>query len=361
MKTVAFFLFMAAAALAQQRKQQEPPPTDRASLAKPRKEAVDVSVRSGTELIYDDNILDLNNKQIRQLEDNSRPGKFRIDDPGDFVYSVWAEVRAKGKFIGDTTHGGFKVQPYYYQSNSVANYEEYEFFLRQDLGRHQAGIEYQLDRDVYLRELEIAFQDPSNGTSGVDWISARYTEHDLEPYYLHQITPLLSVRGSAGWRAKDFDSPFDYRDIDGYFAAIGPVLQLGKEIQAFLRYEFSSMNADASSLDPDTSHRQHEIEVGGEVELVKAVELTLRYRVGFREYTSHNEPTTTDPAHVDREDVRHKLTFRARWKISANWSVRLEYVYRQVNSHRPHDNDATSSEPGDSTRNTVMIGATFVF
>jgi hypothetical protein len=365
MKTLAFLLFMAAAALAQQRKQQEPPPTDRASLAKPRREAVDVSVRSGTELIYDDNILDLNDKQIRQLESNSKPGKFRIDEPDDFVYSIWAEVRVKGKFIGDTTNAGLKVQPYFYQSNSIANYEEYELYVRQDLGRHQAGIEYQLDRDAYLRELKHTFTDASMITTTA-WESARYLEHDLEPYYLHQISPLLSVRGSAGWRAKDFDSPFDYRDIDGYFAAIGPVLRLGQGIQAFLRYEFSSMNADASSLDPDTSHRQHEIEVGGEIELFKSLEITLRYRIGFREYTSHNPLVLAgglegDVAHVDREDLRHKLTFRAKWKLSSSWSVRLEYVYRQVDSHRPHDNDATTAEPGDSTRNTVMIGATFVF
>ena len=361
MRTVALLLCMASAALAQQRKpQQEPPATDRASLGKPRKEAVDVSVRSGTELIYDDNILDLNNKQIRQLENNTKPEKFRIDDPDDLVYSIWAELRLKGRFIGDTTHAGLKVQPYFYQSSSIANYEEYEVYVRQDLGRHQAGIEYQLDRDVYLRELEHTFTD-SNSITVTEWESARYMEHEVEPYYLHQISPLVSVRGSAGWRAKEFDSPFDFRDIDGYFASVGPIVQLGKEIQAFLRYEFSSLNAKASSLDPDTSHRQHEIEAGGEVELFKVVEISLRYRLGFREYTSHNDPTTIDPSHVDREDVRHKLAFRVRWKLTPSWSLRLEYVYRRVDSDRPHDDNATTNEPGDSARNTVMIGATFVF
>jgi hypothetical protein len=39
----------------------------------------------------------------------------------------------------------------------------------------------------------------------------------------------------------------------------------------------------------------------------------------------------------------------------------MEYIYRRVNSNRPHDDDTTTHEPGDSTRNTVMIGATFVF
>jgi hypothetical protein len=176
----------------------------------------------------------------------------------------------------------------------------------------------------------------------------------------------VSVRGSAGWRAKDFDPPFDFRDIAGYFAAIGPIVHLAKGVQAFLRYEFSSMNADASSVDPDTSYHQHEVEVGGEIEVLKGFEISLKVRLAIREYTSHNPlllpgGVEGDVAHVDREDLRQKLAFRVKWKITPNWSLRLEYVYRRVNSDRPHDNDATTTEPGDSTRNTVMIGATFVF
>jgi hypothetical protein len=193
-----------------------------------------------------------------------------------------------------------------------------------------------------------------------EWESARYNEHDLEPYYSHQVSDRISVRGSAGWRFKDFEAPFDYRDLDGYFLAVGPTVSLGRGVSAFLRYEFSSMRSEATSLDRDTSHREHEIQVGGAVEPLKVLELSLRYRIGFRDYTTSNDPSVDD-SHADREDLRHKLVFRARWKISETWSVRLEYVYRRVDSDRPHDANPFSSEPGDSTRNLVMIGATFVF
>jgi hypothetical protein len=362
MKTAAFLLFMAAAALAQQqRKQQEPPRTDRSALGKPRSEAVDVSLKSGTELIYDDNILDLNNRQLNREKNRPTTGpdvdRFKIDDPDDIVYSVWIEARVRGKLLGESTQASLKVQPYIYQTNSIANYAEYDLTVRRDIGRHEAGLEYQFDHDVYLRELEYTFRDSSN-IDTTSWESARYNEHDLEPYYRHEINEWIAVRGSAGYRLKDYESPFNYRDIDGYFAAVGPIVKFGKGIQGFLRYEFSSMNAQASSEDPDTSHRQHEIEAGAEVELFKVLELSLRYRVGLREYTSH---FSIDDSHLDREDLRTKIGFRAKWKVSSNWSIRFEYVFRRVNSDRPHDSDPTSSEPGDSTRNTVMIGATFVF
>ena len=366
MKTLVLFLCMASAALAQQRKpQQEPPRTDRNALGKPRPDTVDVSVKSGSELIFDDNILDLNKRQLNLLESGADPARFRIDDPEDFVYSVWIEARIRGKLLGDSTQAALKIQPYFYQTNSIANYAEYELVVRRDIGRHEAGFEMQFDHDVYLRELGWTVWHPnSTSTSGRD--SARYNEFDLEPYYRHQVHERVAIRGSAGYRFKDFESPFNFRDIEGYFAAVGPIVDLGKGVQAFLRYEFSSMNADAPSLDPDTSHRQHEIEAGSEVDLFKVLAISLRYRIGIRDYTSNNrlrlpDNSDGDVSHVDREDLRQKIALRVKWKVSSSWSVLMEVVHRRVNSDRPHDNDPTTDDPGDSKRNTVMIGATFVF
>jgi hypothetical protein len=359
MRTLIVFLCMAGAALAQQRRQQEPPTTDRAALGKVKKDqVVDVSIRGGTEIGYDDNFLDLNDKQIKQLEAGSHPGKFKIDEPDDMIYTLWAEVRLKGKFLSDTTQAGLKVQPYFYLSNSIANYEEYQVFLRQNVGKDTAGIEYEQDRDVYLRELR-HFVGPWFAPT-YPYDSARYTEHTVEAFYRHQVVPAVSVRGGPGYRIKDFDPMFNFRDISGYFIGVGPIVDLGGGVEAFLRYEFSTMNAEASSEEADTSHRQHEVEVGASAELFRRVDVSLKYRVGFREYTSNSSPLD-DPSHVGRDDVRHKICLRARVKLSASWSLHVEYVYRHDDSRRPFDDDSTTSEPGNSTRNVVTIGATFIF
>jgi hypothetical protein len=370
MKTVVMVLCMAGVALAQQRSkpQQEPPATDRAALGKPKKnkEDVDVSIKTGTEIAYDDNFLDLNDKQIKQLEDGTgAPGKFKIDKPEDFVYSVWAEIKVKGRWIGDTTHAGLKVHPYFYLSNSIANYEEYELFVRQDLGRHEAGLEYKLDRDVYLREMRHLVQ---GVTTSQPYDSARYMEHEVEPYYVHHLSEMFDLRGSAGYRLKDFNSDFDFRDLSGFFIGAGPMVNLGKGFSAFLRYEFSDMKANPGPpqpligwADPDTSYRQHEIQMGGTVDLLQnTLELSLKYRLEFREYTTSQSPAL-DPDHADRNDLRHKVSFKARYRISKSWAIRLEYTYWLVDSHRPHADDSVTNEPGDSTRNVISIGATFVF
>lgn len=360
MRTLIVFLCLAGAAAAQQRKKQEPPAVDRTALGRGTKsEAPEVTVRSGTDVIFDDNILELNDKQIDELEDGRREPKYQIDQPEDFVYTLWAEVRIKGKLLGESTQGGLKVQPYFYQSNSIANYEEYKVYLRRNIGRHDAGLEYQLDRDVYLRELKQEIVLPNQTTVTV-WESARYLQHDLEGYYRHQVSELIGVRGTAGYRIKDFDSPFEFRNLAGFFLGVGPEVNLGKGFAAFLKYEYSDMESDASFGEPDTSHRQHEVEIGGEAVLLKLLELSLRYRVGLRDYTTSNDPLD-DPSHVDREDVRHRIVFRAKVKITKSWSVHLEYVHRRVDSDRPFDDDSVTSEPGNSSRNIVSIGATFVF
>jgi hypothetical protein len=369
MRTAVILLCMAGAALAQQRSRpQEPPATDRAALGKTKKsDNVEVSIKTGTDIAYDDNFLDLNNRQIAQLENDTGPtGKFRIDNPEDFVYSVWAEIKVHGKFLGDAAQAGLRINPYFYLSNSIANYEEYQIFARRNFGKHEAGIEYQLDRDAYLRELRHFVDD--GVTQSTPYESARYLEHEVEAYYVHHLSEVVHLRGSAGYRIKDFNSEFDFRDLSGFFVSVGPLANLGKGFTAFFRYEFSDMNANPRIseptlgwTDPDTSYRQHELQFGGAVDLLKgALELSLKYRLAIREYTT-GQDAAEDPDHADRNDLRHKVSFRARYKISANWSVRLEYTYRLVASHRPHADESVTSEPGDSSRNTISIGATFAF
>jgi hypothetical protein len=353
MKTILILMCLSAAAAAQTRavKQEGPAPKpDKASLQRSGA-APQVAFRGGTEVGFDDNILELNDKQISELEDGTKPAKYRIDDPGDVVYSVWAEVKVKGRLFKEPTTAGLKIQPYFYQDSSVANYEEYELFLHQDLGSHEAGVELAFERDVYLRELNLP--GPNN------WDSAFYDEAELELFYKHRIHPNATLRGSIGWVVRDFESPFDYRDRDGVVLGLEPALSLGKGWKAFVRYEYSDMEADASDLDPDTSYTSHEVELGAAVELLaKQLEISLRYRLGFRDYTTSNDPVV-DPSHADREDRRTRVIFETKLKVSKNWSFDARYEWRDVDSHRPFDDDATTSEPGDSTRNLFTLGVTF--
>lgn len=356
MRTLAAFLVLAGAAWAQQKtvRPQDPMPVEPATgKLKGQGKAPEVSVRAGTELSYDDNILELNRKQIEELESGTRPDKYRIDEPGDVVYSVWAEVRLKGKVLADPGSVALKIQPYFYQENSIANYEEYELSVRQDFGRHEAGLSYGLERDVYLRELEIVVPGPNL------WESATYDEHEIEAWYRHAFPKGLSLKGSVGYRIREFDSPFTYRDREGYVLGLEPSVELGRGWHASVRYEYADLESAASSGEPDTSYTEHRIEFGAGVGLLeKRLEIGLRWRIGFRDYTTDNLPAA-DPSHVDREDRSDRILLSARFKVSKTWSIEGRYEYEDVDSDRPFDTSPITSEPGDSTRNVFLLGLVF--
>ncbi len=313
-----------------------------------------VSVRAGLEVAYDDNILDLNRKQLDQLDGGTRPEKFRIDEPDDLVTSPWLDVRFKAWPAGEPTSLGLKVQPYAYQDNPIANFEEYGAFLAQDLGRHEAGLEYKLERDVYLRELEIVVPGPNL------WDSAHYSEHEVELYYRHRFTPAIEARGFAGFRRRDFDSPFDFRDLEGHYLGIRPAFEPAPDWSLFLRYEFADLESAAGAGDVDTSYRQHEIEAGTGIKFLEdRLALSLRHRRLFREYTTSNAPAV-DPDHLDREDVRQRTILEARIRISKHWMIEGRYTRRTVESDRPFNTGDTSEAVG-SRRQVFLLGTTYSF
>lgn len=350
MRTVILAISMAGAAWAQ----QEIPKPDRPPKLGARERAPEVAVRGGLELAYDDNIIDLSKKQIRQFEDGTKPQKFRIEEEDDIVTSPWAEVRLKAWLFAEPTRFSLKARANAYQENSFANYEKYALAVRQDLGRHEAGIEYDLEADVYHRELEIVVPGPNL------WDSAFYSEHEIQLYTRHEVREWLSVKPFAGFAVRDFESPFQYRDLRGFFVGLRPAVEINGSWTAFLQYRYRDMDSEAGSAEPDTSYEEHEFEPGvSALFFGKVLEVGLRHRWRFREYTTSNSPLV-DPAHVDREDVRQRTILEATVKLNKNWAVEARYVRRSEDSDRPFDTGDTSEEVG-SDRNVFVIGVAFTF
>src|SRR5687767_14290631 len=192
MRTVIFILGLCGAAWAQEREGQERYLPQK---AKQKGEELEAVFQGGILISFDDNILDLNNKQVRQLESGNRPEKFRIDEPDDLVYTPWIEVELKARLFKEPTTFGLEIQSHTYQANSIASYEEYKVSAKQGVGKHEAGIEYSVDWDCYLRELE---------TLPDQWESATYTEHEAELFYRHRFAEAMTLRGAAGFALRDF-------------------------------------------------------------------------------------------------------------------------------------------------------------
>jgi hypothetical protein len=351
MRTLMFILGIAGAAWAQERNDQDRYSPDKFQKPKPKGDDPEVAVQGGLEISYDDNILDLNNKQIRQLESGLRPEKFRIGDAEDFVYTPWVEVEFKTHFVRQPTQFGLKIQSHTYQESSIANYEEYKIFAKQNLGKHEAGIEYSLDWDCYLRELE---------TLPDTWESARFSEHEVEVFYRHRIADWMTLRGAAGGALRDFDEPFQYRDQRGFYVELRPAFEPVPGWKGYVAWRFKSMEAAADSTQEDTSYDQNELEIGIAAEFLdKRLTVQLRHRFGFRDYTTRNS-AAVDPSHRDRSDDRGRTILELRFRITKEWTVEAGYVRWTVDSNRPHDTGDTDEEVG-SRRQAFTIGASYKF
>ena len=342
---------LATAALLMWAQETQPP---RLEKPKPRKtEAPVLSSRGGLALAYDDNILEMNEKQIDQLEDGTRPGKFKIEDPDEFVTTAGVELELQARLLQEPLTFGLQLEAHLYQESSIANYEEYRLFVKRNFGKHEARIEYSVEWDRYHRELEIV---PGSNL----WESAYYGEHRIEFSYRHRVSEKAWLRGHLGGVLRDFDSPFEFRDQRGYFLGLRPTVEPVHGWKIFLGYEYKSVESAAGPTEPDTSYDQHEVEPGTSVELMAGrLEISLRHRLALRTYTTGNS-FLADPAHVDREDDRQRTILELRIKPGKGWSLDARYSRWVVRSDRPFDIGDSAEELG-SRRQVFSIGVSYEF
>lgn len=320
---------------------------------RPRKSETPVlHAKGGLTLGYDDNILELNEKQIDQLESGTRPEKYKIEDPDDLVTSAEIDLELETRLLQEALTFGLGLQAHVYQGSSIATYEEFVLFAKRPFGKHEAKIEYAVEWDRYHRELEIVVPGPNL------WESAFYTEHQVEASTRHRLGEKVSLRGALGGMLRDYDSPFEFRDQLGWLIGLRPIVEPLRGWKVFLGYEYTSVASAATSAEPDTSYDQHEIELGTTVE-VGRVEVGLRHRIGFREYTTGNSPLV-DPAHVDRDDDRHRTILEIRIKAGKGWILDARFSRWVVRSDRPFDAGDSAEELG-SRRQVFSLGVSYAF
>jgi hypothetical protein len=328
--------------------QEEPPPGPRVGPApKGPKEETRWRFRAGLDVEYNSNILRLDDRDVERLEDGTKPEKFRIDQPDDFIYAPWVEAAFTFPLLDGSNTTGLRFRPYLYQTNTIANYEEFTFFYKRD----PVTFEYTLLPDVYRQEYK-------NLDTG-EYESAFYREHDFELSARFAPAPPMTLKPVAGLRYRDYDSPFNHRDALGYLLGAKASVAATDWLEFGLEYEFFLNDAFASSFQPDTSYIANGLEPGVAVKPAKGLELALRYRYENRQYTTDNSEAV-DPGHAGRTDDRHRWTFRTTWKVTSSLTLEAEYCRTDVDSNLPGDPSATDEET-EWSRDEYILGIVYQF
>jgi hypothetical protein len=323
-----------------------PSPED-LKVKKPKKEEYEVDFRGGLALEYNDNITRLDKIDLERLKDGTKPEKFRITQPDDWIYSPFAEADMALHVFGERSTAGLRVTGHVFQVNSFASNGAINAFLQ---GR-DFKLEYTFEPNVYRREYR-------NLDTGL-YESAFYDDHLLEAAMKFPIEKTVLLRPKLGVDIRDYDAPFQWRSSVAPFVAPRAMLTLWKEVEPFVQYDFVWNNAFTTGVQPDTSFIQHGVEGGVRSRWIRDFELEANYRYEYRTYTSTVDPAF-DPSHAGRIDRRVRWETKIAWKTFSNLSVEFSYAHWTVLSSIPGKPDL-EDEDSNWRRNEYTLGVTYVF
>lgn len=317
------------------------PQPDEVRRGRPKKEDYDLTFRVGMTLEYNDNIIRLDEGDLRDFRNGSKPDKFRIQDPQDWIYTPWAEASMALEALGESGRAGLRLTGYLYQTNTFASHPAFTAFLR----AKPYGVEYAYEPSIYRREYR-------NLDTGV-FESSFYDDHLLEAALRIPIRELILFRPKVGVEARDYDAPFTFRSSIMPFVAPRATLTVFEPLQPFVGYAFEWNQAFASGIQPDVSYYSNGFEVGVVGRPAAPVELELKYRMEYRVYTSSNDPSFD--SHAGRSDRRSRVVAGVAWKVLPGLTVDAAYAQGVVLS------DVVGDEESDWRRNQVIVGFNYVF
>jgi hypothetical protein len=341
-------------------------------------------LRLGLDQRYDDNILQLSDRDLDRLDSPSAndvaANRFSIESADDFI----TVPRVSPGFKADWWHGrptsfDLDVWSYTYLDASIKDYRSYRFSAAQTLrgGKAlatRAGLTYGLLPRYYLRNLisdryleELGFL-PSPLPRREVTFRKSYAQIDMEQ---DLVRDLLTLRGSWGSERRDYNRWFDERDSRMPYFEAGLALTPRRDGRLRFRasYRREDLHAEGdlsdtpSFIESDISSRRHIVEA----------DLRLRWGVKGRrqslaidhEYERRDYSTTNsfDAFHFGREDTRHYTTLSFRADLKKGWFLAAQAEHDTNRSRFPAATGGTSdpNDVTDYTENLAQFGFGYEF
>ena len=263
------------------------------------------SVRAELEGRYDDNITYLSDRDRDRVGDPAFADRYKIEDPGDYVWVPAARLGWSFKLAKRvTTSMQLDAKAYRYSVNTIKNYETFGLRVAQDLSaaklfQTRLIVDASDTPDYYLRELRVA------GTTRYD--SARFSSREYGVSLEQVLVPKLLDASVYGTRTRrSYEAPFHERsgDLTGYGAdlELGPPGRLAGLHVGYEKSRYDARGDDGSTPfpEPDISSDRSQLSARAAIRWALGY-VTLSGSRELRDYTS-DEPT--DIYHFDREDTR---------------------------------------------------------
>ena len=298
-------------------------------------------------MVMDSNVYRYSKEEIEEYESyHDRNTQFEsVDTIGDLISRPSAGINLRKSFIRRRpTEFTFVTEMSLFARNTIKNYENYQFELRQQL----------TDSDVvkigfaYIPKYFVQnFFDTDLRAYG----RAYYAKHSLETFWRHDFNQYLRFRFLYELANRKYATQFQERDSyenTFNFALIFPHIAV-PWLRGKVFYEFSSLDARGSDDDPQVDVNISNLVngVGGELEAVVFKKL---HWTGFMDYhyrwftTGH--AVDVDPFHSGRHDDRWHVGVRGEYDITPYARLFAQWEYIQNDAHTKTDT-STQNTPGD--------------
>ena len=356
--------------------------------------------RAEAGITYDTNVWLLDGGQQDRLEED-RPadqisGRYdNMESVDDFIFTPDLRLEARGPSpLGRRMDAYLDLEYPFYSSNPHRSHLELGLGVVQDIGP-RGNLEFSLKfMPDYFKKNYLADGVDANGNGNISADERRYDdgtyrEGELELEYRHKLVDRdaqhpfgLFGDVALGLRERAYDSPFDNRDEDAWFARLGLRFAYGPKLRWGIHYRYESIDAPGDSevvlvdevalgqdvngdailanngrvVTPvDRSKAEQTIGLSLGYALTSALEAEIAYSRLFRDYSS-NEPL--DFAHTDREDSRDEVEMGLKFFLTKNWDTRVGWQWREQHTDRP-DDPGGSGETVDYKRHLFLISAVY--
>lgn len=333
------------------------------------------SLRLGLDQRYDDNILQLSDRDLDRLQ-NPRPSdaaanRFSITTPDDFISVPRVSPGFKADWWrGRPTSFGLGISANQYLRNSIKNFQTYRLSITQavrggELLETSVAVAYGLRPHYYLRNLisDRHLEELGFIPTPIPRLEATYRRDYLQIEVEQEILKeRLSFRGLWGREHRDYNRNFDERDSQMPYREAGlawtPYHDGRLRVRVGYRREDLHAGGDLadtpSFLEDDISSRRDIREADlrlrwGSKDRKKTV--TLDYEGERRDYSTTN---TFDAFHFGRRDTRRYVTLSFRGDLRKGWFVAAG-AERDTNRSKFPAAVSTSVPPDDITDYTESL------
>lgn len=299
-----------------------------------------VQVTTGFQSVYDTNILQYSDAQLRRFDAGTHPEQFAIQSRDDVVWGPhvllqWEQrgEQARRRSLRLRGDGDF------HQRNGTADFHSFSVGWRESFsGDRRLALSWYVLPRYYVRELydqDLAAAAPPSqrydrAEFGLQIASAAWT---------HGLTRRARLDAEYQLERRDYNRSFDERDSDTHRAALGASwsrLPGRASIGLEGGYRWSRARAgegiDPQSGNPyflpDVSYHGPLGSINGAIELLRASDMRLtgdlQVSTAMRVFESQH---LSDRYHYGRRDLSNALEVGVRAAIPPHWATRVSYRY----------------------------------